>query len=481
MIVTLQPHSTPPGPPAVLDQVAGHLDGEAVGRIVAASADLSLVIDADGVIRDASVGTDLEAENIPGWLGRRWVDTVTVESRPKVDALLRDAGPEGITRWRQVNHPSPSGIDLPIRYASIRPAKGGPILVLGRDMRAVAALQRRLMETQQALERDYERLRAVETRYRLLFQMSGEPVLVVDAGTRRVAEANPAAARLLGRPAKRVAGQDVVELFDASSTRALEAQFAALRATGQAGEIRAALPHGRGEVCVSVSLFRGEGGASALMRLVADTATAEAGTGQEVPTQTVIEAMPEGFVVTDPGRRILTANAAFLELAQLATEGQVRGRTVDHWLGRDETEAQALFATLADHGAVRRFATVIRGAYGGLEDVEVAAVSVAGARPCLGFAIRPAPRRIAEGRFAGGREVPRSVEQMAELVGRVSMKTLVRETTDLIEKLCIEAALRITRDNRASAAEMLGLSRQGLYAKMRRYGVGDLDGPIEAE
>jgi DNA-binding NtrC family response regulator len=78
-----------------------------------------------------------------------------------------------------------------------------------------------------------------------------------------------------------------------------------------------------------------------------------------------------------------------------------------------------------------------------------------------------------------GRDVPRSVEQMAELVGRVSMKTLVRETTDLIEKLCIEAALRITRDNRASAAEMLGLSRQGLYAKMRRYGVGDLDGPVE--
>ena len=39
------------------------------------------------------------------------------------------------------------------------------------------------------------------------------------------------------------------------------------------------------------------------------------------------------------------------------------------------------------------------------------------------------------------------------------------------------SALRITRDNRASAAEMLGLSRQGLYAKLRRYGIGELDGP----
>jgi DNA-binding NtrC family response regulator len=45
----------------------------------------------------------------------------------------------------------------------------------------------------------------------------------------------------------------------------------------------------------------------------------------------------------------------------------------------------------------------------------------------------------------------------------------------MIERLCIEAALELTRDNRASAAEMLGLSRQSLYSKLRRYGLGDLD------
>ncbi|MFM7965510.1 MAG: helix-turn-helix domain-containing protein, partial [Betaproteobacteria bacterium] len=51
---------------------------------------------------------------------------------------------------------------------------------------------------------------------------------------------------------------------------------------------------------------------------------------------------------------------------------------------------------------------------------------------------------------------------------------IVAETADLIEKLCIEAALRLTRDNRASAAEMLGLSRQSLYVKLRRYGIGEV-------
>jgi DNA-binding NtrC family response regulator len=76
--------------------------------------------------------------------------------------------------------------------------------------------------------------------------------------------------------------------------------------------------------------------------------------------------------------------------------------------------------------------------------------------------------------MGGGRELPRSASQLAGLVGRMPLKDIVGETTDLIEQLCIEAALELTRDNRASAAEMLGLSRQSLYVKLRRYGLGDL-------
>jgi DNA-binding NtrC family response regulator len=53
-------------------------------------------------------------------------------------------------------------------------------------------------------------------------------------------------------------------------------------------------------------------------------------------------------------------------------------------------------------------------------------------------------------------------------------------STDLIERLCIEAALELTRNNRASAAEMLGLSRQSLYVKLRRYGLVDRTGGSEA-
>ncbi|MFX8008221.1 hypothetical protein ABTK85_19475, partial [Acinetobacter baumannii] len=90
------------------------------------------------------------------------------------------------------------------------------------------------------------------------------------------------------------------------------------------------------------------------------------------------------------------------------------------------------------------------------EEIEVSAVIAPSAEgDCYGFAIRNVGRRL-RSPVPAQRDMPRSVEQLTELVGRMSLKDIVRESTDLIERLCIEAALAFTSDNRASAAEILG-------------------------
>ena len=133
-----------------------------------------------------------------------------------------------------------------------------------------------------------------------------------------------------------------------------------------------------------------------------------------------------------------------------------------------------LTAHLREDQSIRLFATALRSEYGSTLDVEICAVAVPdGEHPCLGFTIRNVAQRVTAERTAA-RQRPRSVEQLTELVGRVPLKELVRDSSDMIERLCIEAALELTSDNRAAAAEILGLSRQSLYAKLRRYGLGDL-------
>ena len=180
--------------------------------------------------------------------------------------------------------------------------------------------------------------------------------------------------------------------------------------------------------------------------------------------------------MTDADGRIITANAAFLEMAQLATEEQARDEPLDRWLGRPGVDLDVLTANLRQHGIVRLFATTMRGEYGATADVEISAVSGDERRRSPASASRSAMSAGAcsAERQHRGAALPRSVEQLTELIGRVSLKDLVREATDVIERLCIEAALELTGDNRASAAEILGLSRQSLYVKLRRYGLGDL-------
>ena len=180
-------------------------------------------------------------------------------------------------------------------------------------------------------------------------------------------------------------------------------------------------------------------------------------------------------MVTDPSNKILMANTAFLDLAQLGTEEQAKGKSLERWIGRSGAEFNLLVANLRDHGSIRRYETVLRGEYGTQEKVEISAVAVIDpSMPCQGFTISPGGQKMAEHNNSHGIELPRSANQLTGLIGRVPMRDLVRESTDLIEKLCIEAALELSGDNRASAAEMLGLSRQSLYVKMRRFGLGDL-------
>ena len=62
-----------------------------------------------------------------------------------------------------------------------------------------------------------------------------------------------------------------------------------------------------------------------------------------------------------------------------------------------------------------------------------------------------------------------SQSNVAKLVGSTTLREIVGETTDMIEKICIETAIELTQNNRVAAAEMLGLSRQSLYVKLRKF------------
>jgi PAS domain-containing protein len=505
--------------------------GDALRRLVHGAADITLVLDGAGVIVEASFrDSALQANGGAGWPGLTWAETVTTETQDKVMEMLRDAraAPDAPTRWRQVNHRLADGSDVSVEYSVVllsddaRLASRRRLVAIGRDQRPLMTMQRRLVEAQQSVERDYWRFREAETRYRKLFQTAPEAVLIVEGSGNKVLEANPAAESLVQVAGGKLVGAPLPSLFDVGSAVAVQALLASARTLGKHQPLSVRLTGGETVAVLATFVLQDEASFT-IVRLVpqvqellaerdddeADSGAARAGgtaemrqrrngraantggrdgaslAGVGLATRSAdplfalpaayLNASADALAFTDAQGRVLSVNRAFANLAQLASVDEAAGQPLDRWLGRPGVELEMLLGNLRQSGSVGLYSTTLRGEFGARSDVEIAAAKLAGAAAgTYAFALRDVGRRI---RPTGLKNVPStspSAEQLTELVGRVPLKQIVAETSDLIEQLSIQTALEMSQDNRALAAQLLGLSRQSLYVKLRRYGLGDL-------
>ncbi|MFL0670026.1 MAG: transcriptional regulator PpsR [Erythrobacter sp.] len=460
-------------------ELFGALDAASAMRLALVAGDVALVLDDAGTILDAAYDPR-DFPNFTNVIGSNWIDTVTEDSRHKVMEMLAAARRGEVQPWREVNHPTRDG-ELPVRYSVLSMNGGEYHIAFGRDLREAGRLQQRLLQVQQALERDYLRMRQLEARYRMLFERSSEAVMIIEAASLRIREANPAAHSMFGARAGSLPGKKLLGVLDRNSRDAVQALVGSALVSDNVSPIALRLSKGAREVQASVAGFTQDRGQFLLLRLVTlGEGGGEGATPLGVPVGELIDQMPDAFVVANSSLEIVSANSAFVEMVQAASVDSLRGRHLSETIGRPGIDLDLIEGQIDQHGAARNVSTVVRvGRDIEGEAVELSAVRTGGEEPFYAFVIRPIGRRMRDLPTSSSEELPRSVEQLTDLVGRMSLKDIVRESTDLIERLCIEAALSYTSDNRASAAEILGLSRQSLYSKLHRYGLGNLTGDGE--
>jgi transcriptional regulator PpsR len=161
-------------------------------------------------------------------------------------------------------------------------------------------------------------------------------------------------------------------------------------------------------------------------------------------------------------------------MSQSTQKESVVGKSLEIWLGRASIDLKILLGTVREHGSIKDYASTITADDGSSPiDVRISAAGFNSAKLSL-VAIGIHQVSKASNQPADKPDnLGKNAKELTQLVGKVPLKQIVTETTDIIEKLCILAALDLTMSNRASAAELLGLSRQGLYIKMRRFGIVD--------
>jgi len=460
--------STPPAPDL---SALSPLATELATTIARVASDIALVIDKDGVISSVAEGAAVQAQGCSHWVGQRWVDTVSASTRPKIQSLLDEVASSGVvSRRRQVNHPAQGGEELPVTWSAIRLGVDGPVLAVGRDLRAVAAIQQRFVEAQQDLERHYWNRRQAENRYQLLFQVANDAVLVLDADSLRVLEANAASALLLGHELNLIEGRLLTDSLPPSARAAVTELLATARSTGRAGEIRVRALATPGALDISVTPFRVDARQQLLLRARRDDAI---GAGQDSQALSrmaeFVETTPDAVVITDSSGGILMANPAFLRLARQADEARLRGRPLPELLVDAEGDWARLVARVRDAGMVSNAALAVGALDGHPQSVRVSAALMAeGEQACLGFILRPGHRLPAH--LAGDDVLAGLLDQ----VGRVPLADLLVEVAHRAERQLIESALLRTGGRRAAAADALGMTPEALALRIQRHGLSGL-------
>jgi transcriptional regulator PpsR len=460
---------------AGLRDAAPELEWGRLSPALTALCDLCLLLDGRGVVQAVDPGLlETPFPEIEQWIGRPWVETVTAASRGPVEELLLEAVACGSAPRRQVTHLSRAGLELPVVYAAFRAAgPPGSVIAVGRDLRSVAGLQHGLVEARQTIERDYLRLRHLETRTRGLFQLSSEAVLVLDGATHQVVDANPAALDLLQTEATALIGRPCP--FSLAAALPESRAAATLRGWIRSGPVTIRLTRSGGQPPASrqllgLSLFVLDADGIILARLWPETrpgVVPQADPGAR--TLELLQSLPDGIVITDLEGQVRSSNPAFLALAQVPTPDRARGRALGRWLGRPGAELGLLLATLRQ-GPVRLFPTALRGEQGGLREVEVSAIAEGEGPAALAlFLVRDVGTR--GGPEAGQEAHDPLLHHLARLVGRSPVKKILRDVEERIERRLVQVALERASNNRTVAAQLLGLSRQSLYGKLRRHGL----------
>jgi transcriptional regulator PpsR len=430
------------------------IEPEFLRSIISAASDIALVVSSEKRILSVLLNeSDDSYGNLDHWEGRPIGQFLTEESIPKFnhahDAFL---GGGEIRKQLELNHRDNASWEFPIRYTFHRIGKDDAVLLLGRDLRPIAETQQQLVQAQIALEKGYEARREFDARYRVLLATTADAIAFVSVRDGRIKDANEPAAVLLGLPRDAVTGTPFAQAFsDRRPGELVESLMNASMADGD-GFVLLQSQNGRRSIRVTPSVFRAAGERMMICKLEPNEAT------QSVDDQLVSHMAGlfrdggDAMLFTDAKGIITHANDSVLEIIDAAHLSDIKGRSLADFLNRGQIDLGVLLENAKRAGQMRVYSTKLVNDYGSKISVEISATYLSQqSGAAIGFVIRDISRveAVRQNPGSGSDESSRNV---MELVGSATLKEIVSETTDVVEKMCIETAVNLTRNNRVAAA-----------------------------
>ncbi|MFN4057186.1 MAG: transcriptional regulator PpsR [Roseinatronobacter sp.] len=460
-----------------LSGAAPLLSMPALSSVVTSMADIALVLSPDGIVTSAIAKPDHPAfAEISGWPGQALADLCDAASAPKIAdrlASLAARAAEGEIapqRWAEVTHDFETVRSTSVRYALHWMNESGEVLALGLDQRPIIEIQQQLLNAQIALERDYEAQREIDTRYRLLMDFTSDCVVLVSMSTGRIVDINHHAAQLLGGSRADLIDTGFAEKFAGRRREDLLAGLASAMPADSPAPLEVEVRATQRRLLLTAKMFRAAGEPLVLVRMDDPETGSLADSQLTANLRQLFHRGVDAIVFCNKDGVVVSASETFLNLTDAPGLPAVRGRSIGDFFARGTVDLKVVLDNARRAGQLRMYQTRLKTDFDAQLPVEISATWLDDrVDPVLALVIRNATNTAA---LRADPAMPEAgMRGVMELVGSSTLKDIVAETTNVIEKICIETAIELTRNNRVAAAEMLGLSRQSLYVKLRKYGM----------
>jgi len=462
-------------------RAGGLPDFGSVGNILEQSSDIAVYLDAQSTIQGISVNPESPSLGcLDHWVGRPFTHFMTPESSAKFTERLAELAKstDGAVRAIELNHMDNATWEFPVRYTLHRIGDNGELLLIGRDMQPLAEVQQRLVQEQFARERDQQVLRSEQTLFRVVLEQSETPFIIIEPEKARIRNINTAAATLLGSNHDTLTGNIMSQTFEGRRRgEFMEALQGA--ANAESALTVEAVSRRNGRVFNLRPKFFRAAGELLLLCVIEPTDDSDT-TGPEFAHSlaSLYAAATDAIVLIDGKGFVREANEAFLVMVDAMQLRDVQDQSLSEYLMRGSVDLKLLLDSASKKGPIRHYTAQLKSTVGNRTPVDISISRLRQRGGELGFGLIIRDTSSSQVPDVEDKNVVVSEEAMRnvmDLVGTASLKDLVSATSDVVEKMCIETAVQITNNNRVAAAQMLGLSRQSLYVKLRKHGLVNSD------
>ncbi len=447
-------------------------------KIITNTSDISILIDRSGLIIGLYLNKNLEVKpSVDRWVSKNIRDVLTIESIEKVEKLLGNITYEQSKAFLpiELNHLDENKMEFPVAYR-VNLLENNQILLAGRDLRPIAEIQQQLINAQLSIEREYEKYRGYDTRLRVILENTAESFIFIDSNTGQIVDGNQSAARLIGLDLTSLINSDFNSLFKNNVKEDFLNTLRNRNSTEESVKAEYILKKKNIALKITPAVFRANTDILILCKL--EEKISKVSNSREI--MTALESFycknPDGIVFTDKFGSIAYANETFLSICGITEASDVYAKALNDVLVRGTVDLKILVENTIANGSMQLYTTKLQTHFGRHIQVEISSTFLGkDSHPALGFVFKDISHLDSD-RNHTDTVSDKALQNVMKLVGSAPLKELVADTSDVVERLCIETAIELTGNNRVAAADMLGVSRQSLYVKLRKYGLMSKDG-----